>query len=186
MLLKHKLDGKEPVNHRALVQSLRDSSDLDHTTFISFNYEILLDQVLTEARGRYDRDLDYGIDFANYEVPTTHPGLDWDPPRVGRALSLLKLHGSLNWLYCPTCTVPTITPKDKGVTRLLEDPSSARCRRCDTIAVPMIIPQLTSRLWRACTSGRSGGVRNKPSLRRTGSCSVGIRCPMRICTSNTS
>lgn len=70
VLLKHKLEDREPVHHRALLQSLADTGDIDRTTFISFNYEILLDHVLTEARGRYDRDLDYGIDFANYDFPT--------------------------------------------------------------------------------------------------------------------
>jgi NAD-dependent SIR2 family protein deacetylase len=139
VLLKEQLEHREPVHHRALLSALHEGRELDRTTFISFNYEVLLDHVLTEARQEYDRDLDYGIEFANYEFPTATPD-NWDRPRAGRALSLLKLHGSLNWLHCPTCTVPTITPKAKGVTRLLEDPSSARCRRCGTTAVPMIIP----------------------------------------------
>ncbi len=139
VLLKDRLEHREPIHHRALLSALHQGRELDHTTFVSFNYEILLDHVLTEARHLYDRDLDYGIEFANYEFASATPD-DWDRPRAGRALSLLKLHGSLNWLHCPTCAVPTITPKDKGVTRLLEDPRSARCRRCGTTAVPMIIP----------------------------------------------
>jgi NAD-dependent SIR2 family protein deacetylase len=140
VLLKQKLEYREPVHHRALLRSLHNSDDLADTTFISFNYELLLDHVLTEARRQYGLDLDYGIEFANYESQPAHPDFDWDRPRTGQSLSLLKLHGSLNWLYCPTCTVPTITPKDKGVTRLLEDPSKAKCRRCGTTAVAMIIP----------------------------------------------
>ena len=37
-------------------------------------------------------------------------------------MQLFKPHGSLNWLFCPTCNELEITPKEKGVvTRLISD-----------------------------------------------------------------
>jgi hypothetical protein len=79
-------------------------------------------------------DLDYGVEFTNY-APYT-----WQRPRPGRGVRLLKLHGSLNWLYCPTCRTVTLTPKEEGICKLKWDPEQCLCRECETLAVPIVIP----------------------------------------------
>lgn len=54
---------------------------LKTTAFISLNYDILIDNALTEIHDVID--LDYGIQFTNFEKTD-----DWHKPRVNRA----KLH----------------------------------------------------------------------------------------------
>jgi SIR2-like domain len=139
LLLERKLQTSPPLHHNALLRQLYESGELPNTTFLSFNYDILLDNALTDARNRCGYDLDYGIDFANFEFLAGDAN-EWDPPQRDRSLLLLKLHGSLNWLHCPTCVDLTLTPKEKGAAWILTDPANARCRRCGTLAVPLVIP----------------------------------------------
>jgi NAD-dependent SIR2 family protein deacetylase len=131
-ILKEKLAHRPTTNHRSLVHRLLKSPEqLRSTTFISLNYDILIDNALTDAHG--DVDLDYGIDFANF-----HDQRGWHRPREKRSVELLKLHGSLNWLYCPTCTSIRITPKEKRISTIADKPLA--CDQCDTRIIPIIIP----------------------------------------------
>jgi hypothetical protein len=93
-------------------------------SFISLNYDILLDNALTTL-GDADSsaiDLDYGINFRNekeidYEKDL-HEENYWHVPGE-RKIFLLKLHGSLNWIYCSTCNTIKITPKSsEGVLKI--------------------------------------------------------------------
>jgi hypothetical protein len=61
---------------------------------ISLNYDIILDNLMCEVAQRHNCDAvpDYGCDIR------TGPYVE--KPRYGK---LLKLHGSLNWMYCPGC-----------------------------------------------------------------------------------
>jgi hypothetical protein len=119
-------------HHKALVDFLCRSGDLRKTAFVSFNYDILIDNALADAWRACD--LDYGVEFTNFETED-----DWRRPRPTRSVGLFKLHGSLNWLYCPTCTALTLTPKEKGVIRLIYSPHDCVCR-CREYLVPIIIP----------------------------------------------
>ncbi|WP_321430846.1 SIR2 family protein [uncultured Methanolobus sp.] len=87
-------------------------------SFISLNYDILLDNALTKLGdgGASNIDLNYGIRFRNEKHRRSgHQNDDtWSVPRV-KNVPLLKLHGSLNWIYCPTCNSIKITPKRKGI-----------------------------------------------------------------------
>jgi hypothetical protein len=80
-----------------LVALLRESEVLERTVFISMNYDVLLERVLL-ASGTHVPD--YWVD-GFYEEPDSrtagHP--------VGRPLTLLKLHGSLNWRVCDRCHI---------------------------------------------------------------------------------
>ena len=76
-------------------------SDLPRTgnfSFISFNYDLLIDNAI----GNQGLRLDYGTTFAN------------PFPRAESRLGLYKLHGSLNWLRCPICGGLTQTGDEKG------------------------------------------------------------------------
>lgn len=120
--------------HKKLVNNLISSRDLTNTAFLTTNYDILIDNALTE---KYDYvDLNYGIEFRNFERKN-----DWRRPKLKKSVYLLKLHGSLNWLHCPTCNEIEITPKEKAVaTRLIFDFKNSSCPICGTIYSPIIVP----------------------------------------------
>ncbi|MDO9391652.1 MAG: SIR2 family protein [bacterium] len=118
--------------HKRLVDKLKKSGQLKNTVFISTNYDILIDNALTSLYPQFM--IDYGVDFVNFN----HDG-DWKRP-TRNSVDLLKLHGSLNWLYCPTCNTLELTPKEKGVIRLLTDLSHSKCNYCGSVIVPIIIP----------------------------------------------
>ncbi|MBU0515656.1 MAG: SIR2 family protein [Proteobacteria bacterium] len=119
------------TKHNELVLNLHRNNKLLTTAFISLNYDILIDNALTRMYD--DVDLDYGVEFTNFQRVD-----DWRPPRPDKSVNLLKLHGSLNWLYCPTCASLTITPKDKAVSTLVDHP--IECDDCGSNMVPIVIP----------------------------------------------
>lgn len=120
--------------HRRLVTNLREADQLRRVAFVSTNYDILIDNALDE---QYDQgfDLDYGVAFRNFERAQ-----DWRPPRKGKGVPLFKPHGSLNWLFCPTCNELEFTPNEKGVTRLISYTANAACQVCGSIFAPLIVP----------------------------------------------
>ncbi len=119
--------------HRKMVSSIAAKNVLVNTCFVSLNYDILIDNALAALHPEYD--LDYGIDFTNY-----HKAGDWHRPREDKAVKLLKIHGSLNWLYCPTCISLTLTPRKKGVREFIYEPDKCNCLNCDSMTIPIIIP----------------------------------------------
>ena len=72
-------------------------------SFISFNYDILLDKALMDIL-RKDIYVDYGIEFSNEkkELTSSSFGL-WESPKNKNSVTFLKPHGSLNWMLCPKC-----------------------------------------------------------------------------------
>lgn len=82
--------------HRQLVTALQAENQLRNTVFVSTNYDILIDNALTEEYAHVD--LDYGVEFRNFDWPD-----DWRRPQRHRNVLLFKPHGSLNWLFCPAC-----------------------------------------------------------------------------------
>lgn len=122
---------REMIHHKDLVTRLKDEGKLKQTTFISLNYDIIIDNALIEVYPDYH--LDYGIDFVNFER-----GNNWKKPKKNKSVLLLKLHGSLNWLYCPTCSHMELTPKEKGAVNAFYN--AEKCRSCETPMKPVIIP----------------------------------------------
>lgn len=124
-----------PSAHRTLVNALHSANYLKQVAFVSTNYDILIDNALTELHIR-DIDLDYGVDFRNFDRMR-----DWKRPRPSHSVFLFKPHGSLNWLFCPTCNELEITPKEKGVvTRLISDFTQASCPECESVYSPLVVP----------------------------------------------
>ena len=133
-VLRAKLAGQARL-HRELVTALREENQLNRTVFVSTNYDILIDNALTETR-RHGIYLDYGVEFRNFEWRN-----DWERPVRGSSVSLFKPHGSLNWLFCPTCDELQITPKEKiDISQLISESANARCPECRTIYSPLIMP----------------------------------------------
>ena len=126
------------VNHEQLVKRLIKEGTLNSTAFISFNYDIIIDNILTKLRELKDLDLDYGIEFMNFDWEKDGNEDSWGKADPNKSLYLLKIHGSLNWLYCPTCNQIEITPKTKGAVKAFV--KSEKCKTCKTFMEPIIIP----------------------------------------------
>lgn len=123
---------KRPVeHHKKLISRLVKENKLRKTAFISLNYDILIDNALVDQYTDYH--LDYGVEFVNFFKKG-----DWVIPNPQKAIYLLKPHGSLNWLYCPTCILMELTPKEKGAAQLVFEPKE--CTKCGCNMSPIIIP----------------------------------------------
>jgi len=84
-------------HHTRLINSIKESGRLPCTTFIGLNYDILIDRAISEETGS---DPDYSV------LAEPEDGQPYGPAECGgEHVMLLKLHGSLNWLLCPTCNV---------------------------------------------------------------------------------
>ena len=131
-VLDIRLKGKTNNNHLNLVKRLKKEDKLLQTSFISLNYDLIIDNVLGDLYNKNEERLylDYGINFANNE---------WKEPVPGRSIPLFKIHGSLNWLQCPTCNQMeyTYSRKDRSYNSVHEN---APCRGCQTPMEPVIIP----------------------------------------------
>ncbi len=128
LILDKRLEHSQ-VLHTLLAKNLHESGRLEKCLFLSFNYDILIDNAL---EGRYkEHYLDYGIQFDN---------INRDPAEKLTPIPLLKLHGSLNWLYCSACRSIAITLYEKGVVDLLMNPTESHCQKCGALRIPIIIP----------------------------------------------
>lgn len=122
--------------HKLLVNNLKKAELLEEATFISANYDIHIDNTIAGlySAKEYPIMLDYGVKFTNFDVKN-----GWQPPKEP-SIKLYKIHGSLNWLYCPICASITLTPYEGGVMRLIYNMDDAKCLECGGITVPIIIP----------------------------------------------
>jgi NAD-dependent SIR2 family protein deacetylase len=102
--------------------------------FISLNYDLLIDNAIEELSIQTGQHAlpDYGVKF----TPEPHR----DNILFPRTNLLLKLHGSLNWLYCPTCNNLSLFPGHKIAAELPGGPWRFHCQECREIRVPIIIP----------------------------------------------
>jgi hypothetical protein len=86
-------DGALPYSRLIYLLSLLDS--LKNTGFLSMNYDVLLDRVLYASETNAP---DYVVDGFYRDTSESPP----DQTVINR-ITLLKLHGSLNWRSCDTC-----------------------------------------------------------------------------------
>jgi len=131
-ILKEKLK-QRGEQHRKMVINLHESQKIRDVFFITTNYDILCDNALLEFWEIRHQKVDYGVDFVNF-------GEDIFPKPYDEGTKLFKIHGSLNWLYCPTCNNLRLTPYQKGVSELMTNPEHASCSRCQTFYSPIIVP----------------------------------------------
>ncbi len=110
---------------------------LHPSTVISTNYDIIIDNALL-----FDDqpNVNYGVALrtAVYRGVVPGPPVRQDEVRHFRAadddstiktgsIRLLKLHGSLNWLYCPRCDEADVFLGVKAAARVLTQPELGRC-----------------------------------------------------------
>jgi hypothetical protein len=136
-ILKLKLQSQPenpiPEYHKQFIRSIfgeSENTDRARTepyenSFISLNYDILLDYALLELYPRWD--IDYGNSFSNFHAP-----------REGRGIKLLKLHGSLNWAFCPVCNSMKLSLHGKIADRIIAE--RIRCQQDQAVQRPLIIP----------------------------------------------
>ena len=142
LTIKEKLN-VSPKHHKILLERLERENKLLKTSFISLNYDIIIDNRLTELYPDYH--LDYGIDFINYEEVETakknstyDEDVHWVRPNPEITIKLFKLHGSLNWLYCPVCLNLRLTPKEKSGSEIVIVPQ--KCEICSGSLTHILIP----------------------------------------------
>lgn len=103
---------------------------------ISLNYDLLIDQAMLQVYGS----LDYGIDFARIlrEDFRGEVGENSAKPS-GKRPRLLKIHGSLNWLFCPTCGGMTCYLGDDATERIFRE-EAERCPEDESYLKGVLIP----------------------------------------------
>jgi NAD-dependent SIR2 family protein deacetylase len=120
--------------HKDLTKKLKDIEKLSDCMFLSTNYDILIDNALSDMAfcPRPNYSPYYGFKFTNYK-----------PEKEISRVPLYKLHGSLNWLYCPTCETMSLTMNEKGVIKLIrptENTQDIQCTQCGSLKESVIIP----------------------------------------------
>lgn len=122
-------------HHRKLIQNLNNIGELKNICFVSTNYDIVIDNALSEESG-YEK-IDYGIDLELENNTRQTFQSNFGTP-------LYKIHGSLNWLYCPSCNKIRLTPFRKGVVSLVDVMSGienkGKCSKCGQTYSPVIVP----------------------------------------------
>lgn len=131
LILDEKLK-EHDQNHVRLLGSLRGAGCIEQVVFISLNYDLLIDNAIEDDTTRHggQRVPDYAVDF------TPRPGSGNRP--FEKAALLLKIHGSLNWLFCPSCSTLSLFPHYKIAAELAG--GRWRCAECHGLAAPIIIP----------------------------------------------
>jgi hypothetical protein len=140
-LLEDQLRQIKPL-HKQFLSGLHDAKPED-LTVLSLNYDIIADNALAWlAERRRRRALpDYGCDIATDAYR-----------KIAKFGRLLKLHGSLNWLYCPNCHRLDLGVSESGRrtvkvlnTLYLDDLDvkygchGSPCRECGTFVRPVLI-----------------------------------------------
>lgn len=132
-VINHSLRETKKI-HRKLIRNLKKTKNLDKTVFLTTNYDIVCDNALFELNEDSPaKKVDYGVNFID------HYNGAFEKPDIN-SIKLLKLHGSLNWLHCPTCNNLHITPNQKGVYLMMTDSNSMRCTKCKGVYSPIIVP----------------------------------------------
>ena len=142
-VLEHKLQGGTPPFHRQAIDRLFPTPV--EPQIISLNYDIIADNTL--AARSADAFPDYGCEIQTETYRTFR--------KFGK---LFKLHGSLNWLYCPNCNrldvavsrsghgfskaLNQLFTSEGGVVNDLEQRYSSGgspCKNCGTLVRPVMI-----------------------------------------------
>lgn len=144
-VLDFKLRGVDASAYRKLIDQVRLTTQKP-PQIISTNYDILVDNMLVKAaEGKPIAFPDYGCDVVTPEY-RDHAG-----PDCG---TLLKLHGSLNWIYCPGCHALNVSVAEserslikaynafysrRSLNAEYEDETARKCESCGARVRPILI-----------------------------------------------
>ncbi|HKP36596.1 MAG TPA: SIR2 family protein [Pyrinomonadaceae bacterium] len=116
--------------HQVLVKNLKKLALINDTIFISTNYDLCIDEALANSQ-EYERD--YAVDFdESGAIPIISP--------QAITVRLFKLHGSLNWLYCPVCNNVKRFGTKAALSLAYQGRTINQCGFCDSILSPVIVP----------------------------------------------
>lgn len=122
-VIEYSLRESTGYTHLNLLHNLQKRNDF---ALISTNYDILIDKSILEI----GKDIDYGFNYNEQAYFT-------------ESIPLFKIHGSLNWLYCPVCKKIKITHNLKSMLSLvgvLYGLINAVCPNCHSLMESVIIP----------------------------------------------
>lgn len=149
--------------HEKLTSRLIDSEcpeNSSNTAIISTNYDILIDDALIKN----ELPIDYGFDF-RYQ---RKDGSTSTYSRPSESFLLNKIHGSLNWLYCPTCETVDLTPLVKSVDGMscenAEHPTNCRDRMKPVIIPPTYMKDISPHFLKSVWESSENLVRNAKTL----------------------
>ena len=111
---------------------------------ISTNYDIVVDNCFLKT---FQNGMNYGVKFRKgFDTSSGYPDVYLAVPpsiaahSIDTGASLLKLHGSFNWLYCPRCDELDISVAQKGALECMS--SKVYCynnQSCTELYQPLII-----------------------------------------------
>ena len=135
--LEYALEGPPCRKHSALAKRMG-AGDV----VVSLNYDILIDNALSSL-GKIT-DSGYGMNFFKVNQDGEWIG----PSQEYSEVSLLKLHGSLNWIKCGLCGVLLLYRSKKQTLGGFQEFLCPRCSADANIAERMIIPPIQSKDYR--------------------------------------
>lgn len=119
--LDKKMDQKTTY-HERLIRNLGEINRLDEITFVTTNYDMLMDRAIHKNK----LNIDYGIYSTDY-FP--------ESPEI----PLYKIYGSLNWLYCDVCDEFYASSNDKSILKNMVD-NKLRCEGCGNRYQILLVP----------------------------------------------
>ncbi|MEG0919150.1 MAG: SIR2 family protein [Anaerovoracaceae bacterium] len=131
MLMAKIIDKKvrDENHHRTLVGKLIESGLIEDTIFVSTNYDLLMDNALDYYFGQGQ--INYGIGQLDEEYR----------PNIGnKTVEFLKIHGSLDWLYCPICNKIERNKLFSTKEKIKEKIEYLKCDKCGGLTVPIMVP----------------------------------------------
>jgi hypothetical protein len=88
--------------------------DVDHSAFVSINWDTVIERRLTERRNLVD--FDYGCGALAARFPNKgHVVAERRFASESKRMPVVKIHGSVNWLYCDNCRQLYWFPPDEAV-----------------------------------------------------------------------
>lgn len=120
----------------------------NEVTIISTNYDIILDNSLIDVckSCNYGALLRHCIHWNHNieEINEVNGHKTWGGGNIvinKGDIPLLKIHGSLNWFYCPKCDEIDLTVKNKGATILADTQSKFICdnKFCTSFYKPLLV-----------------------------------------------
>ena len=131
-LLSDRMLPAEPnKGHKAIAKYVKTNSS---ASVITTNYDCCIDRALIELGVSYS----YNLDFAN-ETEGTSRSSD-------SSMTLVKLHGSLNWFYCDACQTVHLVDIEKTVRDYIDDqamyPVIGVCKNCGGQRRGLLVPPL--------------------------------------------
>lgn len=91
---------REDENWKKLTRLIQEIN-LVKTGFISTNWDTVVEDLLEETQGC--QWFDYGCDAVHASLHSAYDQIREEKPAPPDAPSIIKMHGSVNWLYCDDC-----------------------------------------------------------------------------------